>query len=39
MLFRSAVQNAKGDLDLAKAQNELIELVAQVAAIRRLRKK
>lgn len=38
-LAEEAVQNAKGDLDLAKAQNELVELVAQLAAIRRLRKK
>ena len=38
-LAEEAVQNAKGDLDLAAAQNELIELVAQLAAIRRLRKK
>ena len=38
-LAEEAVQNAKGDLDLAKAQNELMELVAQLAAIRRLRKK
>ncbi len=36
-LAEEAVQNAKGDLDLAKAQNELMELVAQLAAIRRLR--
>ena len=35
-LAEEAVQNAKGDLDLARAQNELIELVAQLAAIRRL---
>jgi F-type H+-transporting ATPase subunit epsilon len=38
-LAEEAMQNAKGDLDVAKAQNELIELVAQLAAIRRLRKK
>jgi len=30
------VSNAKGDIDLAKAQGELQELVAQLAAIRRL---
>ena len=35
-LAEEAVHNAKGDLDLARAQNELIELVAQLAAIRRL---
>ena len=35
-LAEEAVRNAKGDLDLARAQNELIELVAQLAAIRRL---
>lgn len=34
-----AVQNAKSDLDLAKAQSELSSLVAQIAAIQRLRKK
>jgi F-type H+-transporting ATPase subunit epsilon len=38
-LAEEACQNAKGDLDLAAAQNELMELVAQLAAIRRLRKK
>lgn len=38
-LAEEAMQNAKGDLDVAKAQNELMELVAQLAAIRRLRKK
>ncbi len=38
-LAEEAVQNAKGDLDLAKAQSELTEMVAQLAAIRRLRKK
>ncbi|MEY4429061.1 MAG: hypothetical protein RLZZ182_1750 [Pseudomonadota bacterium] len=36
-LAEEAVQNAKGDLDLAKAQSELTEMVAQLAAIRRLR--
>jgi F-type H+-transporting ATPase subunit epsilon len=35
-LAEEAVSNAKGDLDLAKAQGELQELVAQLAAIRRL---
>ena len=38
-LAEEAVRNAKGDLDLARAQNELIELVAQLAAIRRLQHK
>ena len=38
-LAEEAVHNAKGDIDLAKAQTELAELVAQLAAIRRLRKK
>ena len=34
-----AVQNAQSDLDLARAQSELAEMVAQLAAIRRFRKK
>ena len=34
-----AVKNAKGELDLARAQSELTELVAQLAAIRRFRHK
>ncbi|HET8869842.1 MAG TPA: F0F1 ATP synthase subunit epsilon [Aquabacterium sp.] len=38
-LAEEAVQNAKGDLDLAKAQSELAIMVAQLAAIQRLRKK
>jgi F-type H+-transporting ATPase subunit epsilon len=38
-LAEEAVSNAKGELDLAAAQSELAELVAQLAAIRRLRKK
>jgi F-type H+-transporting ATPase subunit epsilon len=38
-LAEEAVQTAKGDLDLAQAQNELAELVAQLAAIRRYRGK
>jgi len=38
-LAEEAVQTAKGDLDLAKAQSELTELVAQLAAIRRYRTK
>ena len=38
-LAEEAVQNAKGELDLARAQSELVTMVAQLAAIRRLRKK
>jgi F-type H+-transporting ATPase subunit epsilon len=38
-LAEEAVQNAKSDLDLAKAQSELTIMVAQLAALRRLRKK
>ena len=38
-LAEEAVSNAKGDIDLAAAQSELAELVAQLAAIRRLRRK
>ena len=38
-LAEEAVQTAKGDLDLAKAQSELAVMVAQLAAIQRLRKK
>ena len=38
-LAEEAVQNAMGDLDLAKAQSELAVMVAQLAAIQRLRKK
>ncbi|MDO9002043.1 MAG: F0F1 ATP synthase subunit epsilon [Aquabacterium sp.] len=38
-LAQEAVQNAKGDLDLAKAQSELQIMVAQLAALQRLRKK
>ncbi len=36
---QEAVQNAKGELDLAKAQSELAIMAAQIAAIRRLRRK
>ena len=35
-LAEEAVSTAKGDIDLARAQGELQELVAQLAAIRRL---
>ncbi|CAH0351396.1 F0F1 ATP synthase subunit epsilon [Aquabacterium sp. CECT 9606] len=38
-LAQEAVQNAKGDLDLAKAQSELQIMIAQLAALQRLRKK
>ena len=38
-LAEEAVQNTKGELDLARAQSELAELVAQLAAIRRLQHK
>ncbi|RZI81294.1 MAG: F0F1 ATP synthase subunit epsilon [Rubrivivax sp.] len=38
-LAQEAVQNAKGELDLAKAQSELQIMIAQLAAIQRLRKK
>jgi len=38
-LAEEALQNANGDLDLARAQSELQIMVAQLAAIRRLRKK
>jgi F-type H+-transporting ATPase subunit epsilon len=38
-LAEEAVTNAKGELDLAKAQSELATMVAQLAAIARLRNK
>jgi F-type H+-transporting ATPase subunit epsilon len=38
-LAQEAVQNAKGELDLAKAQSELQIMIAQLAAIQRLRGK
>jgi F-type H+-transporting ATPase subunit epsilon len=38
-LAEEAVSNAKGELDLAKAQSELAVMVAQLAAIYRLRAK
>jgi F-type H+-transporting ATPase subunit epsilon len=38
-LAEEAVSNAKGELDLAKAQGELAIMVAQLAAIARLRNK
>ena len=36
---QEAINNAKGDFDMAAAQAELAVLAAQVAALRRLRKK
>ncbi|MDE2401226.1 MAG: F0F1 ATP synthase subunit epsilon [Burkholderiales bacterium] len=36
-LAQDAVQNAKGHLDLARAQSELQIMIAQLAAIQRLR--
>ncbi len=38
-LAKESLQTAKGDLDLARAQSELQIMVAQLAAIQRLRKK
>jgi F-type H+-transporting ATPase subunit epsilon len=38
-LAEEAIQNAKSDLDLAKAQSELAVFAAQLAALRRLTKK
>ncbi len=38
-LAEEAVSSAKGELDLAKAQSELAIMVAQLAAIHRLRSK
>ena len=38
-LAKESLQNAKGDLDLARAQSELQIMIAQLAAIQRLRKK
>jgi F-type H+-transporting ATPase subunit epsilon len=38
-LAEEAIKNAKSDIDLAAAQSELAEMVAQLAALRRLRKK
>ncbi len=37
-LAEEALKNAKSDIDLAKAQNELVALAAQLAALRRFRK-
>jgi F-type H+-transporting ATPase subunit epsilon len=38
-LAEEAVKNASSDLDLAKAQNELMALAAQLAALRKFRGK
>jgi F-type H+-transporting ATPase subunit epsilon len=38
-IAEEAVKNAKSELDLAKAQNELVALAAQIAALRKYRKK
>jgi F-type H+-transporting ATPase subunit epsilon len=38
-LAEEALKNAKSELDLAKAQNELVALAAQIAALRKYRKK
>lgn len=38
-LAEEAMKNAKSDLDLAKAQGEFAAMAAQLAAIRRFRKK
>ena len=38
-LAEEALKNARSDIDLAKAQNELVALAAQIAALRKFRKK
>jgi F-type H+-transporting ATPase subunit epsilon len=38
-LAEEALKNAKSDLDLAKAKNELVALAAQIAALRKFTKK
>ena len=38
-LAEEALKNAKSDIDLARAQNELVTLAAQVAALRKFRQK
>ncbi len=38
-LAEEALKNARSDIDLAKAQNELVALAAQIAALRKYRKK
>ncbi len=38
-IAEEAIKNAKSDLDLARAQSEFAAMAAQIAAIRRFRKK
>ena len=38
-LAEEALRNAKGEMDLAKAQNELYAVAAQIAALRKFRNK
>ena len=38
-LAEEAMRNAKSDVDLAKAQGEFAEMAAQIAALRKFRKK
>ena len=38
-LAEEAIKNARSDIDLAAAQSELAEMVAQLAALRRYRRK
>jgi F-type H+-transporting ATPase subunit epsilon len=38
-LAEEALKNAKSEIDQAKVQNELVALAAQIAALRRFRKK
>ena len=38
-LAEEALKNAKSDMDLARAQNELVSLAAQLAAVRKYRQK
>ncbi len=38
-LAEEALRNAKGEMDLAKAQNELYAVAAQIAALRKFRSK
>ena len=38
-LAEEALKNAKGDIDIARAQSELLVMAAQVAALRKFRQK
>ena len=38
-LAEEALKNAKGDLDIARAQSELLVMTAQIAALRKYRQK